>query len=120
MDLDGKVSLKTFSKESPHRLNQAFKCPVLTLLGVIEVADTCSPGARLIRLPVVQLAWRYNEFFLRFYSVRVSSLAMEGLEQFRGWFEKRMTRDDPRFYESLNLPPGLCKSLPLISSPKSD
>ncbi|KAJ4218838.1 hypothetical protein NW759_007989 [Fusarium solani] len=81
--------------------------PEMDLDGVIEVADTCSPGARLIPLPVVQLAWRYNNFFLRFYFVRVSSLAMEGFEQFRGWFEKRMTKDDPRFYESLNLPPGL-------------
>ncbi|UPL01367.1 hypothetical protein LCI18_012301 [Fusarium solani-melongenae] len=81
--------------------------PEMDLDGVIEVANTCSPGARLIRLPVVQLAWRYNNFFLRFYSVRVSSLAMEGSEQFRAWFEKRMTKDDPRFYESLNLPPGL-------------
>ncbi|EEU45289.1 uncharacterized protein NECHADRAFT_80834 [Fusarium vanettenii 77-13-4] len=42
--------------------------------------------------------------------------AMEGFEQFHGWFEKRMTKDDPRFYESLNLPPGLCKSpLPTFS-----
>ncbi|KAM6528957.1 hypothetical protein FALCPG4_009909 [Fusarium falciforme] len=81
--------------------------PEMDLDGVIEVADTCSPGARPIRLPVVQLAWRYNNFFLRFYSVRVSSLAMEGFEQFRAWFEKRMTKDDPRFYESLDLPPGL-------------
>ncbi|KAL2686857.1 hypothetical protein Neosp_004399 [[Neocosmospora] mangrovei] len=32
---------------------------------------------------------------------------MEGFEQFRAWFEKRMTKDDPRFYESLNLSPGL-------------
>ncbi|RSL68696.1 hypothetical protein CEP54_002737 [Fusarium duplospermum] len=81
--------------------------PEMDLDGVVEVADTCSPGARLIRLPVVQLAWRYNNFFLRFYSVRVSSLALEGFEQFEGWFKKRMTKDDPRFYESLNLPPGL-------------
>ena len=98
----------------------AFKCPVLTSLGVIEIADTCSPGARLIRLPVVQLAWRYNNFFLRFYSVRVSSLAMEGFEQFRAWFEKRMTKDDPRFYESLDLPPGLCESLLSRFNPKSN
>ncbi|KAJ4157720.1 hypothetical protein NW754_009369 [Fusarium falciforme] len=110
------VKTGLFMRVATERLG--LEAPEMDLDGVIEVADTCSPGARLIRLPVVQLAWRYNNFFLRFYSVRVSSLAMEGFEQFRGWFEKRMTKDDPRFYESLDLPPGLCKSLVSVFSPK--
>ncbi|KAI8725603.1 Protein kinase domain-containing protein [Fusarium sp. LHS14.1] len=99
------VKIGLFMRVATERLGLG--APEMDLDGVIEVADTCSPGAKLIRLPVVQLAWRYNNFLLRFYSVRVSSLALEGFEQFRGWFEKRMTKDDPRFYESLNLPRGL-------------
>ncbi|RKL16461.1 hypothetical protein BFJ68_g5073 [Fusarium oxysporum] len=73
----------------------------------VEVGTTTSLDGRLIRVPVVDLIWKYDNFVLRFYSVRISSLAVEGLRQFYGWLEKRLTETEPRCYESLGLPAGL-------------
>lgn len=84
---------------------------VLTSIGCVEVGTTTSLDGRLIRVPVVDLIWKYDNFMLRFYSVRISSLAVEGLRQFYGWLEKRLTETEPRCYESLGLPAGLCKCM---------
>ncbi|KAF5588154.1 serine threonine kinase [Fusarium pseudoanthophilum] len=73
----------------------------------VEVGTTTSLDGRLIRVPVVDLIWKHDNFILRFYSVRISSLAVEGFRQFHGWIEKRMTETEPRCYESLGLPAGL-------------
>ncbi|KLO92417.1 Uncharacterized protein LW93_11991 [Fusarium fujikuroi] len=72
----------------------------------VEVGTTTSLDGRLIRVPVVDLIWKHDNFILRFYSVRISSLAIEGFRQFHGWIEKRMTEIEPRCYESLGLPAG--------------
>ncbi|KAH7254278.1 uncharacterized protein BKA55DRAFT_737986 [Fusarium redolens] len=72
----------------------------------VEVGTTASLDGRLIRVPVVDLVWKHDIFILRFYSVRISSLAVEGFRQFHGWIEKRMTETEPRCYESLGLPAG--------------
>ncbi|KAF4945004.1 hypothetical protein FGADI_12263 [Fusarium gaditjirri] len=81
--------------------------PDVDLDRCVEVGTTTSLDGRLIRVPVVDLIWKHDNFILRFYSVRISSLAVEGLRQFYGWFEKRMTETEPRCYESLGLPAGL-------------
>ncbi|KAF5687897.1 serine threonine kinase [Fusarium denticulatum] len=73
----------------------------------VEVGTTTSLDGRLMRVPVVDLIWKHDNFILRFYSVRISSLAVEGFRQFHGWIEKRMTETEPRCYESLGLPAGL-------------
>ncbi|KAF4341452.1 serine threonine kinase [Fusarium beomiforme] len=73
----------------------------------VEVGTTASLDARLIRVPVVDLIWKHDNFILRFYSVRISSLAVEGFRQFHDWIKKRMTDIEPRCYESLGLPAGL-------------
>ncbi|KAF5594360.1 serine threonine kinase [Fusarium subglutinans] len=72
----------------------------------VEVGTTASLDGRLIRVPVVDLIWKHDNFILRFYSVRISSLAVEGFQQVHGWFKKRI-ETEPRFYESLGLPAGL-------------
>ncbi|KAG4281208.1 serine/threonine protein kinase [Fusarium proliferatum] len=72
----------------------------------VEVGITTSLDGRLIRVPVVDLIWKHDNFILRFYSVRISSLAIEGFRQFHGWIEKRMAENEPRCYESLGLPAG--------------
>ncbi|KAM5363478.1 hypothetical protein ACJA88_013507 [Fusarium oxysporum] len=81
--------------------------PDVDLDRCVEVGATTSLDGRLIRVPVVDLIWKYDNFILRFYSVRISSLAVEGLRQFYGWLEKRLTETEPRCYESLGLPAGL-------------
>ncbi|ENH66844.1 Serine/threonine-protein kinase HT1 [Fusarium oxysporum f. sp. cubense race 1] len=81
--------------------------PDVDLDRCVEVGTTTSLDGRLIRVPVVDLIWKYDNFILRFYSVRISSLAVEGLRQFYGWLEKRLTETEPRCYESLGLPAGL-------------
>nr|RBQ94673.1 hypothetical protein FVER53263_07705 [Fusarium verticillioides] len=81
--------------------------PDVDLDRCVEVGTTTSLDGRLIRVPVVDLIWKHDKFILRFYSVRISSLAVEGLRQFHGWIEKRMTETEPRCYESLGLPAGL-------------
>ncbi|KAF5553500.1 serine threonine kinase [Fusarium napiforme] len=73
----------------------------------VEVGTATSLNGRLIRVPVVDLIWKHDNFVLRFYSVRISSLAVEGFRQFHAWIEKRMTETEPRCYESLGLPAGL-------------
>ncbi|SCO40934.1 related to death-associated protein kinase 1 [Fusarium fujikuroi] len=72
----------------------------------VEVGTSTSLDGRLIRVPVVDLIWKHDNFILRFYSVRISSLAIEGFRQFHGWIEKRMTEIEPRCHESLGLPAG--------------
>ncbi|EXM17337.1 serine/threonine protein kinase [Fusarium oxysporum f. sp. vasinfectum 25433] len=81
--------------------------PDVDLDRCVEVGTTTVLDGRLIRVPVVDLIWKYDNFILRFYSVRISSLAVEGLRQFYGWLEKRLTETEPRCYESLGLPAAL-------------
>ncbi|KAF5639240.1 serine threonine kinase [Fusarium sp. NRRL 52700] len=73
----------------------------------VEVGTTTSLDGRLIRVPIVDLIWKHDNFILRFYSVRISSLAVEGFHQFHDWIKKRMTETELRCYESLGLPAGL-------------
>ncbi|KAG7418401.1 Serine/threonine-protein kinase HT1 [Fusarium oxysporum f. sp. rapae] len=73
----------------------------------VEIGTTASREGILIRVPVVDLIWKHDNFILRFYSVRISSLAVEGLRQFYGWLEKRLSETETRCYESLGLPAAL-------------
>ncbi|KAF4960305.1 hypothetical protein FSARC_10502 [Fusarium sarcochroum] len=73
----------------------------------VDIGDRTSFGARLIRVPVVDLIWRYDNFIIRHYCVRISSQPIQGFDQFHAWIEQRMTKDEPRCYNQLALPPGL-------------
>ncbi|KAJ4262925.1 hypothetical protein NW762_006538 [Fusarium torreyae] len=73
----------------------------------VDIGDTASFGATLIRVPVVDLVWKYDNFIIRHYSVRISSHPIQGFDQFYGWIEQRMTKDEPLCNNNLGLPPGL-------------
>ncbi|CVL11284.1 related to death-associated protein kinase 1 [Fusarium proliferatum] len=81
--------------------------PDIDLDRCVEVGTTASHGGRLTRVPVVDLIWKHDNFILRFYFVRISSLAVEGLRQFYKWLRKRLTEIEPQCYQSLGLPAGL-------------
>ncbi|KFA78610.1 hypothetical protein S40288_06979 [Stachybotrys chartarum IBT 40288] len=99
------TNIATFIRLATQRLG--LDQPELAMDDDVVIATTSSPGARIIRSSVVQLAWRSDKLFIRLYSVKVSNLAAEGLQQFLDWFKKRMTEDDPRLYTSLHIQPGL-------------
>ncbi|KAJ0132299.1 Uncharacterized protein HZ326_24617 [Fusarium oxysporum f. sp. albedinis] len=76
---------------------------------LVEVAEFSPSGANLIRVPVIELAWRLDSFQLRVYRMRLSSVAHELAEQFAEYVRNQRRQDDFRYYEWMGLSPGICK-----------
>ncbi|KAF4436404.1 serine threonine kinase [Fusarium acutatum] len=72
----------------------------------VEVGTSATNGGRLIRVPIVDLVWKHDNFILRLFYIRISSCAVEGARQYCDWIKQRITELEPRYYESLGLPEG--------------
>ncbi|KAM0548044.1 hypothetical protein ACHAPJ_010102 [Fusarium lateritium] len=104
------MALAKFGTEVNKVAMRSTKKPALAcykFLRCVDISDPPSPGFTLIRKRVVDLVWRYDNFIIRLYCVRVSSQLKQALEQLDRWSKKRREKDEPLYHAYLGLPSGI-------------